>query len=198
MFSDWTSQPTTLSARNQSLMHRFTRNKTHILKIISARTENVLREKIRNAAQRLRQQSPDFIISNAARFLYAKKMTPLCGEMRANFRTQKQDALINVTNSSRKMSKTVFLEPRDIGHDRWTLATLRFALGRASADRVATTTQIEKLRGVCPSRFVHARRPVQWPRQMGFSHITQVAEAKWHPKATTHTELFRNIGRAHL
>ena len=55
-------------------------NKTHILKIISARTENVLREKIRNAAQRLRQQSPDFIISNAARFLYAKKMTPLCGE----------------------------------------------------------------------------------------------------------------------
>ena len=101
-----------------------------------------------------------------------EKMTPLRGEMRANFRSQKQDALLNVTNSSRKMSKTVFLEPRDIGHDRWTLATLRFALGRASADRVATTTQIEKLRGVCPSRFVHARRPVQWPRQMGFSHIT--------------------------
>ena len=146
-------------------------NKTHILKIISARTENVLREKIRNAAQRLRQQSPDFIISNAARFLYAKKMAPLCGEMRAIFRSQKQDALLNVTNSSRKMSKTVFLEPRDIGHDRWTLATLRFALGRASAVRVATTTQNEKIRGVCPSRFVHARRPVQWPRQMGFSHI---------------------------
>ena len=69
------------------------------------------------------------------------------------------------------MSKTIFLEPRDIGHDRWTLATLRFALGRASAVRVATTTQNEKIRGVCPSRFVHARRPVQWPRQMGFSHI---------------------------
>ena len=99
-------------------------------------------------------------------------MAPLCGEMRANFRSQKQDALLNVTNSSRKMSKTVFLEPRDIGHDRWTLATLRFALGRASADRVATTTQNEKIRGVCPSRFVHARRPVQWPRQMGFSHIS--------------------------
>ena len=146
-------------------------NKTHILKIISARTENVLRETIRNAAQRLRQQSPDFIISDATRFLSAKKMAPLCGEMRANFRSQKQDALLNVTNSSRKMSKTVFLEPRDIGHDRWTLATLRFALGRASAVRVATTTQNEKIRGVCPSRFVHARRPVQWPRQMGFSHM---------------------------
>ena len=103
-----------------------------------------------------------------------EKMAPLCGEMRAHFRSQKRDALLNVTTSLRKMSKTVFLEPRDIGHDRWTLATLRFALGRASADRVATTTQIEKLRGVCPSRFVHARRPVQWPRQMGFSHICPI------------------------
>ena len=79
-----------------------------------------------------------------------------------------------LTKRNKFIAKNVqnrFLEPRDIGHDRWTLATLRFALGRPSADRVAMMTQIEKLRGVCPSRFVHARRPVQWPRQMGFSHI---------------------------
>ena len=82
-----------------------------------------------------------------------------------------QMSLLNTNAGLAEILRTGFLEPRDIGHDRWTLATLRFALGRASADRVATTTQIEKLRGVCPSRFVHARRPVQWPRQMGFSHI---------------------------
>ena len=146
-------------------------NKTHILKIVSARTENVLREKIRNAAQRLRQQSPDFIISNAARFLYAKKNDTPLRRTACKFPLTKTRCLTKRNKFIAKNVQTVFLEPRDIGHDRWTLATLRFALGRASADRVATTTQIEKLRGVCPSRFVHARRPVQWPRQMGFSHI---------------------------
>ena len=103
-----------------------------------------------------------------------KKLAPLCGEMRANFGHQKRIRPNVLTKHQCRPCGNPpnrILEPRDIGHDRWTLATLRFALGRASADRVATTTQIEKLRGVCPSRFVHARRPVQWPRQMGFSHI---------------------------
>jgi hypothetical protein len=86
-------------------------NKTHFFEIRSARPKNVFREKIQGTAQRLRKQNSDFIISKTTCFFERNKMAHLCGEIRANFRSQKQDALLNATTSWPTKIENAFRRP---------------------------------------------------------------------------------------
>ena len=83
-------------------------NKTHIFEIGRARQKITIMGDNSKTAQRLPQYTSDFIKSRHTRFWPRKKLAPLCGEMRVNFRAQNQDALLNATTARPKFSKTLF------------------------------------------------------------------------------------------
>jgi len=87
--------------RFTSIKHTFSRSEALAQKTSSGRKSKAPHNGSENKTQISSYQKPHV-------FLSANKMAHLCGEIRANFRSQKQDALLNATTAWPKISKTLF------------------------------------------------------------------------------------------